>query len=287
MRALFQFQNAAGKNDRAFPWILAEDKSLSFWLAVNLTGCLKGQSSSFHTACKGEQTERYLKWKAKTGDLGWLNETVLILPACTYKNCRGKEHRLIQNCSWRQVISQSYGLYSKHRLLKETSSKLWFRERVADSQMFGTSYLCAPGSWIKSAPACCYRAWLGLSSRRAGTWESMQRPHSPSLLLVLYLPRGTMAVILVGPPSRLFSKMQPRICQLVPRTRESYPPVMGASVLSHWGSPTDQPWPSIQSGRSGIRFICASINTLLSQQWPHLSVRGPRVPCLGSGQSCL
>lgn len=45
-------------NDRAFPQILPEDKSLSFRLTVNLTGCLKGQSSFFHAVCKGEMTKQ-------------------------------------------------------------------------------------------------------------------------------------------------------------------------------------------------------------------------------------
>lgn len=64
-------------NDRAFPWILPEDKSLSFRLTVNLTGCLKGQSSFFHAVCKGKMTKQVANVGTGEGELGRLHEIVL------------------------------------------------------------------------------------------------------------------------------------------------------------------------------------------------------------------
>lgn len=66
-------------NDRAFPRILPEDKSLSFWLTVSLTACLKGHSS-FHAVCKGEMTKQVAN-VGTVGGLGRLHEIVLVFHA--------------------------------------------------------------------------------------------------------------------------------------------------------------------------------------------------------------
>lgn len=73
-------------NDRAFPRILPEDKSLSFWLTVSLTGCLKGKSRFFHAVCKREMTKQVANMGTGGNSEGCMKYFWSFMENCTKKD---------------------------------------------------------------------------------------------------------------------------------------------------------------------------------------------------------